>query len=60
MGLFGGRPTVGESNWFELLLTYGVLGCTGKAGVCGRGLPECGGLLPAASTSLTEAVRHEE
>jgi hypothetical protein len=48
---------VGGSNCCELLLTYGVRGCTGNAGVCGRGLLDRGGL---PVSSLIEAVRHDE
>jgi hypothetical protein len=47
----------GGSNCCELLFTYGVRGCTGNAGVCGRGLLDRGGL---PVSSLTEVVRHDE
>lgn len=33
VGLLGGKAEVRVSNWLELLLIYGVRGCTGKAGV---------------------------
>jgi len=59
VGLLGGSPVedVGGSNCCELLFTYGVRGCTGNAGVCGRGLLDRGGL---PISSLTEVVRHDE
>jgi hypothetical protein len=59
VGLLGGSPVedVGGSNCCELLFTYGVRGCTGNAGVCGRGLIDCGGL---PVSSLIDVVRHDE
>lgn len=47
------------SNWTEVgvALPYGVLACTGKAGVCGLGDTLLGGL-PSASDA--DVVRHDE
>ena len=52
VGLLGGSPAESKCVW--LLLLYGVLGWTGKAGVCGRGL------FPGLPVpSLVDVVLHE-
>lgn len=58
VGLLGGNRSDGKSNCTVGVeaFVYGVLACTGKAGVCGRGDVLFGGL---ESTSFVDCDRQE-